>query len=303
MDNLSFLENQPAKKEISILPIPLSLGSDDADTANAPKYLLNLGLQKALESSGLKIKVLGDISIAKDVADIFSNIDKVVREEVLKNNKVLAIGGDHAISIGTIVGAAEALAGNLGVIWIDAHGDLNAHDTSASSHLHGMVGAALLGLDKTSLSLIKVRIKTENILYIGLKDLDQAEIDLIRAQKITAVTMLDILEGGFSTITQNIKLLNKKVDHIWISLDMDAIDREAAPGVAMATSGGLTYREITNLINYIGKTSEVVGMDLVEVTPEKDFENKTGKLCIELAASAFGAQHNWYTEYMSHYKK
>ena len=303
MDNLTFLEGGALNKTVSVLPIPLSIGSDDHDTANAPKYLLKLGLKEALESSGLKINILKEVSISKDVSNTFSDINKIVKEEILKSNKVLAIGGDHAISLGTIAGAAEAMTGDLGVIWIDAHGDINTHETSTSLNLHGMVGATLLGLDKTLADLVKVKIKPENILYIGLKDLDQAEIDLIRDHKISVITTLDILESGFSFITKSIELLKQKTNHIWISLDIDAIDKEAAPASAMATSGGLTYREITNLINYIGKTSEVIGMDLVEVTPEKDVENKTGKLCLELISLAFGSKYNWYTEYMSNHKK
>ncbi|MDO8505965.1 MAG: arginase [bacterium] len=319
MDNLTFLENKIHGGTISILSIPLDIGSDNSDMADAPKYLLKLGLKKALESAGFKINILPELPVSKksfwktnktrdnnlnDISDIVSRANKIVKKEILQKNKVLAIGGDHTISIGTIAGASEAVDGNLGVIWIDAHGDINTHETSLSGNVHGMASAAILGFGDTHLTnLVKTKIKKENILYIGLQDLDQAEIDLMRNQNISVITMWDILENGFSVITKNIELLKKKVDNIWISLDVDVIDEQFAPASAMATSGGLSYREITNLLNYIGKTSNVIGMDLVEITPKKDIENKTGKLCIELVASGFGSKYNWYSKYMSHYKK
>ncbi|MDB5204720.1 MAG: hypothetical protein JWP09_748 [Candidatus Taylorbacteria bacterium] len=319
MDSLSFLENKISSKKISILSIPLNIGSDNSDMADAPKYLLKLGLKEALESAGFQTNVLPELAASKksfwknnktkednlsDILDIVSDANKIVKKEILEKNKVLSIGGDHAISIGTIAGAAEAVDGNLGVIWIDAHGDINTHETSLSGNVHGMASAAILGFgDKRLTDLVKTKIKKENILYIGLKDLDQAEIDLIRNENISRITMLDILENGFSIITKNIELLKKKVDNIWISLDVDSIDEQFAPASAMATSGSLSYREITNLINYIGKSSEVIGMDIVEITPKKDIDNKTGKLCIELIASGFGSKYDWYSEYMGHYKK
>lgn len=304
MDNLTFLENNVAGKKISILPIPLNVGSENSYVAGAPQYLFKLGLKEALESAGFQINILPEIPDLKNISDIASETIKIVKEEISQKNKVLAIGGDHAISIGTIAGAAEAVDGNLGVIWIDAHADLNTHETSLSGNIHGVVSAAILGFGEKSLTnLVKTKIKKENILYIGLKDLDRAEIDLLRNQKISVVTILDILEGGFSVIVKNIERLKKKAVNIWVSLDVDVIDEQFAPASAMASPGGLSYREITNLLNYIGKTSEVIGMDVVEITPEKDIDSKTGKLCIELIASGFGSRHNWYSQYMDHYKK
>ncbi len=319
MDNLSFLENKISDGKISILSIPLDIGSDNTDMADAPEYFLELGLKEALESVGFETTILPEISGSKnsagenkktkeddlnDIIEISRKVNEIVKEEVSKQNKVLAIGGDHSIAIGTISGASEALAGNLGVIWIDAHGDINTHETSLTGNVHGMASAVVLGFGEKNLTnLVKNKIKTENILFIGLKDLDKAEIELIRREKITAITIMDILEDGFALIVKNIELLKKRVDNIWISLDVDVIDERFAPASAMASSSGLSHREITNLLAYIGKSCKVIGMDVVEVTPAKDINNKTGKLCIELIASGFGSKYDWYTEYMKHYNK
>ncbi len=319
MNNLIFLEGSKSNKKISILSIPLDIGSDNSEMAVAPKYLLKLGLKESLESAGFNVAVLPEVSASKksfwgknktkednlpDIYKVVLDVNKIVKEEVLAKNKIVAIGGDHAIAMGTIGGASEALDGELGVIWIDAHGDMNTHETSLTGNVHGMASAAILGFgDKKLTDLIKTKIKKENILYIGLKDLDQAEIDLIRKESLSVVTTMDILQGGFSVITEKIDALRGRVNNIWISLDVDAIDKEYAPASSMATSGSLTYREITNLLTYIGKTSEVIGIDVVEITPNKDVNEKTGQLCIELITSAFGSKYNWYSKYINSYKK
>lgn len=319
MDNLCLLEDKAAKNNISILPIPLDIGSDNHGMDLAPEYLLKHGLKNALTTAGFNVKVLPEIIASKEKLwrgksnnqDIFGAILKIatatgqqVKQEIKSGNKVLALGGDHAISIGTIAGAAEAIGPNLGLIWIDAHADINTEETSLSESVHGMVSSTLLGIGSPRLTnLVKIKIKPENILYIGLKDLDQAEIDLIRKHKLSALTMFDILQNGFASIIEQVQALQKRTKQIWITMDVDSLDEEYAPAAAMATLGGLTYREITNLMTYIGKTSNVIGGDIVELTPEKDINGKTGKLCIELAAAMFGSQYTWYSEYMKHHNK
>lgn len=319
MDNLSYLEQSVPNKKLSIVSIPLDIGSDNSDMAAAPKYLLSLGLESALQSAGFETALLPEIKASKksfwrhsqskedvlsDISTIALETNDVTKKEILAGRGVVALGGDHAISIGTIPGAAEALNGDIGVIWIDAHGDINTHETSLSGNVHGMALATVLGFGDTRLTdIVKTKVKKENILYIGLKDLDQAEIDLIRDQHISVVTIMDILEGGFPAITEQIEALRKKVNNIWVSLDVDAIDEQFAPASAMATAGGLSYREITNLLTYVGKNTHVVGIDIVEITPKKDAEQKTGKLCIELIAAVFGSKYDWYSQYMGHYKK
>ena len=298
------------------MPIPLDIGSDNTNMSTAPKYLLKLGLQNVLENNGFKVSVLPQIytpkkssakmtkdQALKEILKVIKDSNKAVKGEILKGNKVLSIGGDHAIAIGTIGGAAEALKGDLGLIWIDAHGDLNTHETSPSGNVHGMSSAILLGFgDKKLDGLVKNKIKKENILFIGLKDLDQPEIDRIRKNKLSAITMFDIMMHGFPLIAEKVQSLKKRVNNIWITMDLDSVEKSDAPASAMATSGGLTYREVTNLLSYIGRTTNVVGLDIVEVTPNSDINNKTGRLCIELVAEAFGTKYNWYSEYMHHYE-
>lgn len=275
-----------------------------------PKHLLKSGLKQALEYAGFKPKILKEIFVRKTkdnlrgIADTAVRANKIVKQEVQAGNKILALGGDHAISIGTISGAAEAVSGELGVIWIDAHPDLHTHETSLSGYVHGMVSAALLGFgDERLTDLIKTRVKKETFLYIGLKDLDQAEVDFIWKQKLSVFSMFDIFEKGFFEITKSIQALQKRVNNIWISFGVDSVDEQYAPASAMATKGGLTYREVTNLLTFIGKTCNVIGMDIVEFTPKKDLNSRTAKLCLEVATAAFGSKYNWYSEYMNAHTK
>jgi arginase len=142
----------------------------------------------------------------------------------------------------------------------------------------------------------------EHMLYLGLKDLDQAEVDFIREQGIAHVTMHDVTIRGLSAATSAIARLCEKVDTVWVSMDMDSIDQTFAPGVAMQNEGGFSRREITTLMRHIGRSCDVVGMDLVEMLPANDVEGKTAKLAIELAALALGSDSGQYQAYMGRYE-
>jgi arginase len=305
MDNLTFLENKKFKDKepssIAVLSIPLNIGSQNLETTGVFEYLKGLGLETALASSGYRVSTLPEISLST-IPETAIATSKVVKDAISKGNKVLAIGGDHAIAIGTVAGATEAFGEDVGLIWIDAHADINTHDTSPTGNIHGMVSSTLLGLGRKELTdLVKTKIKKENILYIGLRDIDQSEIDILRKENLRVVTMMDILQHGFQIVTKNIDGLNKRVGNVWVSLDIDTIDEACSPAVAMATPGGLSYREAVSLLTYIGKASPVVGMDIVEVTPKKDINNKTGLLCLELIAAAFGGKYDSYRRYILKY--
>ena len=317
-DRLSFLEHTPRRETISIVPIPLDLGSDNGDDiAGGPGYLLDLGLESALEGAGLNTRLLpenfaskkhlknghkGKHDLIDDLTKVLAVIRDVVHGEVAKGNLVVSLGGDHALSIGTIAGASAALKGDLGVIWIDVHGDIHTHATSLSQNPHGMSVTAIMGLgDKRLTGLVSHKIKKQNVLAAGYRDLEQGEIDTIRANKISTVTMHDIASYGLSPLYDAVARLKKKTKNIWVSLDLDSIDGSVAPASAMASPGGFTHREIVSLLTHIGKVCNVVGLDVVELTPSKDIENKTSMLAFELIAAAFGAKFNWYTKYMSAY--
>ena len=165
-----------------------------------------------------------------------------------------------------------------------------------------MVVSAAMGRGNQALTDIMTRpLPPENILHIGLKDFDQAEIVFLREHGMKCFTMLD-LTRGLSPAFAAIASLSRRVDKIWVSMDLDSIDEAYAPGVAMSTSGGLTKREALSLAHFIGMSGKVAGMDIVEILPAKDIEGKTAGLALELIARFLGQEYSWYKEYMQQYR-
>lgn len=317
LDALSFLEKSTSSKKVSILGVPLDLGKDAIGTDKAPEYVRSLGLTKMCEVNDISYTDLGNVSCPtrknslvgnkkakylRSIAEVGVKVAKIINEEIVKKNTMVVLGGDHALSIGTISGASAATGGDLGVIWIDAHGDMMTHKNTLSGNIHGMPSAAIMGFGEEKLvNLYKDgrKVDPKNMLYLGLKDLDQGEIDLIREEKLCVITIYDILQNSFKNIFEEIENLQKRVSNIWVSLDVDSIDKEFSPGTPMPNSGGLTYREITSLCRYIGKTCNVIGMDIVEIAPDLDVDQKTGQLAVELIAELLGKEYDWYTQYMN----
>ncbi len=314
-ENLVFYEKQKVAGNVSVLGVPLDLGKDTVGTYLAPEYIRNCGLRTMCENIGLLYKDLGDVECANksetemgdikvkyldEISRVVEKTAMIVRDEIKMGNKMLVLGGDHSLSIGTISGASVACGGDLGLIWIDAHGDINTDETSMSGNIHGMPVAAVLGMGHHRLTEVLqpgAKIKSENIIYIGIKDLDQAEIEIMRKENITVFTIMDLMRGGIEPLAQSLFELQKRVGHVWVSLDVDSIDSAYAPATPMASPDGLTRREASVITKLIGKLP-VVGMDIVELAPDLDENKKTGNLVVELAANLLGSEYNWYTNYM-----
>ncbi len=145
-----------------------------------------------------------------------------------------------------------------------------------------------------------VKIQSRNVLHIGGSDWDQAELDLVKAHNIQTYTMADILTQSFGPLLPMIKALQSRVAHIWISLDLDAIDQQYAPAAGMPNPRGLLYREIKMLAEYIGQNCNVAGVDVVEYNPLNDIDHKTARLTTELIANFLGQQYGQYTDYLAH---
>lgn len=307
------------KENISILGIKIDLGKDGAGTATAPNHFRRLGFINVLESLGAKVNDLGDISCpahaATQIGDKktkYLNDVCLASEETaqkvstaLKNkSRIINLGGDHTASLGTVSGASAVFGKDLGLIWIDAHSDINTHQTTPTGNLHGQVSAALLGMGHPRLTNIfqkGAKIKKENILYIGLKDIDQSEVDALRKNKLSCVTSFDILRYGLVLAEEAVSGLQKKVKNIWVSFDVDVVDKEHMPATLMPNSGGLNRREIMAVARFIGKTCPVRGIDVVEFAPKKDVGDKSGHLIMEIVTALLGSEYSDYTKYLSNY--
>jgi arginase len=314
----SAYENSKDSPAVSIVSVPIELGSDERGLAAAPEHLFSHGLEKMLASLGrevagkstvqcknaARVATAGAMKHVREIADVAKRSATAVEKAARTGNTVLALGGDHSMAIGTLAGAAAAYP-SLGVVYIDAHPDCNTDETTITGNVHGMVVSALMGHGHSILTKIPKRfIAPQDFLFIGLKDFDQKEIEFLREHKISSYTMLDIAKRGLSPAISAIDALSRRVDAVWISMDMDSIDRQYAPGVGMPNDGGLTRREALALAHHIGKTCRVAGIDLVEMVPAKDTEGKTAGLALELLARFLGGEYSWYQQqYINTYRE
>lgn len=315
-DNLSFYEQSKQNKSVAIVAVPLELGSDERGLADAPAYLFENGLEKVLARVGCDVSEVvhiprpeepalssaGPLKHVQEIVTVAQKSFTVVEKAAKRGDFVLALGGDHSMAFGSIAGAAAAYP-SIGVIYIDAHPDCHTHETTITGNVHGMVTSTLTGAGHPPLQVGIRTIPPEHLLYVGLKDFDAPEIEFLRREKTACITMFDITRHGLPPVLAAIDALTKKVDVIWVSMDMDSIDASEAPGVGLAMPGGLTRREVLALAQYIGKSCTVAGLDIVEISPKKDVEKKTARLALELIARFLGGEYSWYqNEYIDAYR-
>jgi arginase len=303
-------------KKIYLLGVPLDLGAENLGVSNGPNSFRYQYIKEKLEVSGFSLADLGDIICQSRNALQIGNpklkyLDEIVRvseesakkvfEVIKRKEQIIVLGGDHSISLGAISGASRALKGDLGLLYFDAHGDMNTDNTTATGNIHGMHLASLMGFGDKRLTTIyndSVKIAKENLLHIGGNDFDDGERKLIKKENLKCYQIFDVLSYGLAPLFKSIDALQSQVNNIWISVDLDVIDSVYAPGAGMPNKAGLSYREITTIAKYIGVHCNVVGVDVVEYNPLQDIEGKTAELGIELIAEFLGHNYSWYTNYL-----
>lgn len=302
----------------SIIGVPINVGANNLGVDMGPNAYRYQDIVPKLESAGISVTDTGNV-FCKDRWDVpvGSNpklrfVDEVVRisndtaqrvqNAVQKGDRAIVLGGDHTTCLGAVSGASVAVEGDIGLIYFDAHGDMNTDSTTPSGNIHGMQLASLMGFGAKELTQVHdetVKVKKQHVLHIGGCDMDQAEKELIAREKITAFTMNDLMTQTLTPLLFMIDALQSKVKHIWVSLDLDSIDAQYAPAAGMPNKKGLVYREITMLAEYIGQHCNVIGVDIVEYNPLIDVDRKTAELATELIASFLGTEYNWYSNYLS----
>lgn len=296
-------------RKISIIGIPMDFGQSLRGVDMGPSAVRYSGLIPKLRALGYDVEDTGDIPIPvreeplEEIADpkeagryyldqITHICEAVYRKAapVVKAKRFpLFLGGDHSVSIGTI--AAAAGKKECGLIWVDAHADFNTPQTSLSGNIHGMPLAVLLGEGFEPLVNVGYKgpkIKPENVVLIGLRDIDPEEKKRIRAMGLTVFTMRDIDEKGISQVAGAALKKLKDLKKIHLTLDMDALEPEDAPGVGTPVPGGISYREAHLLMETLADSGKITSMDLVEINPILDVANKTAQLAVELTLSALG---------------
>lgn len=294
---------------IEVLGVPMDLGQSRRGVEMGPSAVRHARLESHLEALGHNVEDAGDVPVptretikAGRGLDYLDTITTVCSElaartctMVERGHVPLVIGGDHSISAGSVAGVAAALAGRgerLGLLWLDAHGDLNTPESSDSGNVHGMPLAHLLGHGYQPLVDVATggaALRASEVAIVGARDLDQAERQHAREWGVRVFTMREIDERGMRAVLQEaITHVSNGTAGLHVSLDLDFVDPREAPGVGTPVRGGATWREAHLAMEMLCDTGRIVAMDLVEVNPVLDESNHTAELAVGLASSAFG---------------
>lgn len=297
--------------KIRIIEMPLDFGGNRHGSDMGPSAIRLAGLKERLETLNHQIVTsFSPIDIhpqeyeapgrsdAKYLSQIVSACQVLAKqtETALSQKEFpLVLGGDHSIALGSIAGVSAACKKNnkkLGILYVDAHGDFNTHETSPSGNIHGMCLAASCGYglpELTNLYSCFTKVEPANVCYVGLRDIDPEERTLMKAAGVTAYTMSDIDRLGFATILQKVTdFFKTRVDCVHVSFDMDVIDPMFAPGVGIPLPGGLNYREALLLMEDMADTGMVISAEFVEVNPVLDVRSQTARMAVELMARLLG---------------
>ncbi len=298
-------------RRIRILGVPLDMGASRRGVDMGPSAMRVAGLEARLEALGHQVTDGGNIRVEvaetrapgsrnahylAEIAETCVRTADAVIATLEAGETPLVLGGDHSISAGSVSGAAEFYrrrGQGIGVIWIDAHSDINTPETSPSGNVHGMPLAALLGLGPAPLVNIfgfTPKIAPENTVLIGVRDIDAAERENIRRAGMSHVyTMRDIDERGMRAVMEEaLQAASHGTVGYHVSLDLDWVDPEDAPGVGTPVRGGATYREAHLAMEILADHGRLLSFEMVEVNPVIDEHNRTAELAVELACSAFG---------------
>jgi arginase len=292
---------------VAIIGATLDLGAGRRGVDMGPSAIRYAGLEARIEGLGRRCEDRGNVTTAvaeasavgdervrflAQIKETCERIADLVARAVADDFLPLVLGGDHSIGLGTLGGLARA-KGPGGVLWLDAHGDLNRPETSPSGNVHGMPLAAALGLAGPEFESVAFRLPAldpDRVALVGVRALDEAERLLLAELDALVYTMSDVDRLGVEPV------LREALEHVsgdgfvHVSLDMDVLDPEVAPGVGTPVRGGLSYREAHLAMELVAESGLVDSLEVVEVNPILDRENETAKLAVELVASALGAR-------------
>jgi len=298
-------------RSIRVIGVPLDMGASRRGVDMGPSAMRVAGLEARLEALGHHVTDRGNIRVEEaetrvigsnsarylaEIAETCTRTAEAVLATLEEGKTPLVLGGDHSLAAGSVSGVAEYYrrrGQKIGLVWIDAHSDINTPATSPSGNVHGMPLAALLGLGPEPLSNIygySPKVAPENAVLVGIRDVDAAERANIRRAGMTHVyTMRDIDERGMRAVMEEaLEAAGRGAAGYHVSLDLDWIDPEDAPGVGTPVRGGATYREAHLAMEILADHGRLLSFEMVEVNPVIDEHNRTADLAVELACSAFG---------------
>ena len=297
-------------REVEVIGVPLDLGQRRRGVDMGPSALRVAGLTEKLQARGLTVRDRGNIQVPgaelTDCGDPRARfLDQIARcgeavaqgvdESLVRSATPVVLGGDHSLAAGSIAGVAShfrAQGEAIGLIWIDAHTDINTPETTHSGNVHGMPLAALLGLGPVSLGNLcgwSPKVDARRAVLVGARDIDDAERQNVRRAGLTVFTMREIDEKGLRAVMEKaIEIASRETAGYYVSMDMDWVDPVEAPGVGTPVPGGATYREAHLAMEIVADHGGMLGLDVVEVNPILDERNRTAELAVQLICSAFG---------------
>ena len=309
-EEIPSVSESKAKKAVAVIGVPLAYGASMAGVELGPAALRVARLNRRLTQLGYKVRDLGDLDVAeeqtppepsdklKHIREISAACEELAQkaEEVLDAGELpLILGGDHSIAIGSISGFASYCRKREetpGLIWFDAHADMNTPETSPSGNIHGMPLAVVLGYGApqlTNIAHFAPKLDPRLCVHIGARDIDRGERELVRKLGIRFMTMREIDERGMSAcMDEAIEIASRASGGYAVTFDVDALDPGDAPGSGTLVRGGLTYREAHLAMEKIAEAGGMRSLEVVEINTALDVNNKTAELGVELVLSALG---------------
>ncbi|MCA8943612.1 MAG: arginase [Planctomycetes bacterium] len=297
-------------KTVRVIGAPMDLGAGRRGVDMGPSAIRLAGLDDALRALGYIVNDAGNVDVpAPEVAgvgesvarylepirQVCDNLRVCVRDACQAGETPIVLGGDHSIAIGTVSGVAEhyrSKGQSIGVLWVDAHADMNTPDSSPSGNIHGMPLATLLGLGAPSLVELggfSPKVDREHVCLIGIRNLDENEKQIVRNSGIHAYTMREIDERGMrAVIREAIGFATDGTAGFHLSFDIDGMDPSAAPGVGTPVRGGINWREAQLLAEHVADSGKMLSMEVTEVNPILDVRNQSGEVAVDVVTSAFG---------------
>lgn len=295
---------------IAIIGAPLDLGAGRRGVDMGPSAIRMANLNGRVASLGYVVEDLGNVEVAQaeaaaagsshakylpQIAATCGHLATAVCQALSSHTLPLALGGDHSIAVGTVCGVSQVFRAReqkIGLIWLDAHADMNTPDTSPSGNVHGMPLACIVGMGPSELTHLcgyAPLVEARNTVIVGLRDVDQMEKPHVRDSGVRAFTMREIDERGLRAVMEEaMRMASDGTAGFHLSLDMDFVDPRDAPGVGTPVRGGVTYREAHLAMEMICDSGQMLSMEVVEVNPVIDEANRTGDLAVELVMSGLG---------------
>ncbi len=300
----------PTQRVVRIVGVPMDLGAGRRGVDMGPSAIRIAGVGAGLRQLGFRVEDDGDVGVpapetrdpgspqARYLEPIYHVCNRLrlrVRRSLETTEVPIVLGGDHSIAIGTVSGVAEHFRnrGNkVGLIWVDAHGDMNTPDSSPTGNIHGMPLATLCGMGDPRLVEMGgfwPKVERGNVCLIGIRDIDDVERKIVRESGIHAYTMRDVDERGMRAVIQEaIAFASQDTAGFHVSFDLDAMDPRDVPGTGTPVKGGINWREANLLMETVSDSGRMTSLEITELNPILDVKNQSGEVAVDVILSAFG---------------